>query len=76
MYEQDLDPDVRSLCMTILYGLKGISAYGHQARALGCASAQVDAFYLEALSALTDDALSAEELIPLDDAHQGRSRWR
>ena len=65
MYEQDLDPDVRSLCMTILYGLKGISAYGHQARALGYASAQVDAFYLEALSALTDDALSAEELIRL-----------
>ena len=65
MYEQDLDPDVRSLCMTILYGLKGISAYGHQARELGYASAQVDAFYLEALSALTDDALSAEELIRL-----------
>ena len=65
MYEQDLDPDVRSLRMTILYGLKGISAYGHQARELGYASAQVDAFYLEALSALTDDALSAEELIRL-----------
>ena len=65
MYEQELDPDVRSLCMTILYGLKGISAYGHQARELGYASAQVDAFYLEALSALTDDALSAEELIRL-----------
>ena len=65
MYEQGLDPDVRSLCMTILYGLKGISAYGHQARELGYASAQVDAFYLEALSALTDDALSAEELIRL-----------
>ena len=31
MYEQDLDPDIRSLRMTILYGLKGISAYGHQA---------------------------------------------
>ena len=65
MYEQDLDPDVRSLCMTILYGLKGISAYGHQARELGYASAQVDAFYLEALSALSDDALSAEDLIRL-----------
>ncbi len=65
MYEQDLDPDVRSLRMTILYGLKGISAYGHQARELGYASAQVDAFYLEALAALTDDALSAEDLIRL-----------
>ena len=65
MYEQDLDPDVRSLRMTILYGLKGTSAYGHQARELGYASAQVDAFYLEALAALTDDALSAEDLIRL-----------
>ena len=65
MYEQELDPDVRSLRMTILYGLKGISAYGHQARELGYASAQVDAFYLEALAALTDDALSAEDLIRL-----------
>ena len=65
MYEQELDSDVRSLRMTILYGLKGISAYGHQARELGYASAQVDAFYLEALAALTDDALSAEDLIRL-----------
>lgn len=33
MYDKSLDPDVRSLRQTILYGLKGISAYGHQARA-------------------------------------------
>ena len=30
MYDQDLDPDIRSLRQTIVYGLKGISAYGHQ----------------------------------------------
>lgn len=65
MYEQGLDPDVRSLRMTILYGLKGISAYGHQARELGYRSEQVDAFYFEALAALTDDALHAEDLIRL-----------
>ena len=35
MYDKSLDPDVRSLRQTILYGLKGISAYGHQASALG-----------------------------------------
>ena len=35
MYDQDLDPDIRSLRQTIVYGLKGISAYGHQARYLG-----------------------------------------
>ena len=35
MYDKSLDPDIRSLRQTILYGLKGISAYGHQARELG-----------------------------------------
>lgn len=65
MYEQDLDPDIRSLRMTILYGLKGISAYGHQARELGFFSEQADAFYLEALAELTNDELGAEELIRL-----------
>ena len=35
MYDQDLDADIRSLRQTIIYGLKGISAYGHQARFLG-----------------------------------------
>ena len=35
MYDQELDADIRSLRSTILYGLKGISAYGHQARELG-----------------------------------------
>lgn len=35
MYDKELDEDIRSLRQTILYGLKGISAYGHQARELG-----------------------------------------
>ena len=34
MYDKELDEDIRSLRQTILYGLKGISAYGHQAREL------------------------------------------
>ena len=34
MYDQELDIDIRSLRQTVLYGLKGISAYGHQAREL------------------------------------------
>ncbi len=63
MYDRDLDPDIRSLRQTILYGLKGISAYGHQARELGFHSEQVDAFYFLALEAITDDTLSVEELI-------------
>ena len=63
MYDQNLDPDIRSLRQTIVYGLKGISAYGHQARELGYYDDQVDNFYVRALEATTDDSLSVEELI-------------
>ncbi|MCU6762097.1 Hydroxylamine reductase [uncultured Roseburia sp.] len=63
MYDKTLDPDIRSLRQTIVYGLKGISAYGHQARELGYYSDQVDDFYILALEAVTDDSLSVEELI-------------
>lgn len=65
MYDKKLDPDLRSLRQTILYGLKGISAYGHQARELGYYSDQVDDFYIEALSVLTEDERTVEELIRL-----------
>ncbi|MDF2566953.1 MAG: hydroxylamine reductase [Oscillospiraceae bacterium] len=61
----DIDEDVRSLRMTIIYGLKGISAYGHQARFLGYHNDQVDDFYFKALAATTDDTLSQEQLIRL-----------
>ncbi|MDU4882632.1 hydroxylamine reductase [uncultured Clostridium sp.] len=63
MYDKELDPDIRSLRQTIVYGLKGISAYGHQARELGYYDDQVDNFYIRALEATTDDNLSVEELI-------------
>ena len=63
MYDKDLDPDIRSLRQTIVYGLKGISAYGHQARALGYYDDEVDNFYIRALEATTDDSMSVEELI-------------
>lgn len=63
MYDQNLDPDIRSLRQTIIYGLKGISAYGHQARQLGYFNDQVDEFYFRALSATTDDNLTVNDLI-------------
>ena len=63
MYDKSLDPDIRSLRQTILYGLKGISAYGHQARELGYCSDQVDSFYITALESLTHDRHTLEELI-------------
>ena len=63
MYDRDLDPDIRSLRQTIVYGLKGVSAYGHQARELGYYDDEVDNFYVRALEAVTNDNLSVEELI-------------
>lgn len=63
MYNQELDADVRSLRSTILYGLKGISAYGHQARFIDFHSDQVDQFYFRALEIITNDNVEVEELI-------------
>ncbi|MBB5194674.1 hydroxylamine reductase [Anaerocolumna cellulosilytica] len=63
MYDQDLDADIRSLRSTILYGLKGISAYGHQARFLGYNSEQVDSHYIIGLEAIVNDNFTVEELI-------------
>lgn len=65
MYDQNLDEDIRSLRQLVIYGLKGISAYGHQARELGYYSDTVDDFYIQELAAVTDDQLTVEELIQL-----------
>lgn len=65
MYDQNLDEDIRSLRQLVIYGLKGISAYGHQARELGYYSDTVDDFYIQGLAAATDDQLTVEELIQL-----------
>lgn len=63
MYDQNLNEDIRSLRSTVLYGLKGISAYGHQARFIGHASEQVDQFYFLGLEATTNDQLTVEDMI-------------
>lgn len=65
MYDDKLNEDIRSLRSTILYGLKGISAYGHQARYIKYRSESVDEFYITALEALTDDSLTLQDLIEL-----------
>ncbi len=63
MYNKDLDEDIRSLRSTILYGLKGISAYGHQARFIGFQDDQIDHMYFLGLEATTNDKLTLEEMI-------------
>ncbi len=47
MYDDSLDQDIRSLRSTILYGLKGIAAYGHQARFINFIDKEVDNFYFK-----------------------------
>jgi hydroxylamine reductase len=65
MYDESLDPDIRSLRETIKYGLKGIAAYSHQARFINYTSDEVNEFYFKALAALTDNSLTLEDLIKL-----------
>jgi hydroxylamine reductase len=63
MYDRDLDEDIRSLRSAILYGLKGISAYGHQARFIGYQNDQVDHIYFIGLEATVNDKLTLDDLI-------------
>lgn len=59
------DPDVKSVKHTILYGLKGISAYGHQARFINYHSDTVDKFYIIVLDAIANPELNLTEAIEL-----------
>ena len=65
MYDENLDPDIRSVRETIKYGLKGIAAYSHQARFIKYTSDEVNDFYFKALAAIADDSLTLEDLIKL-----------
>ncbi len=65
MYDQNIDADIRSLRQTIVYGLKGISAYGHQSREMGYYNDQVDEFYFRGLECTTNNNLSLEEMIQM-----------
>ena len=57
--------DVRSLREIVLYGLKGMAAYGFHAYNLGSTDNDIYKFYEKALLATVDDSLSAEELTAL-----------
>lgn len=57
--------DIRSLRETIIYGLKGISAYGDHSAVLGYYDDDLNQFIYKALAATLDDTLSAEQLTKL-----------
>ncbi|RRD40975.1 hydroxylamine reductase [Leptotrichia sp. OH3620_COT-345] len=54
--------DVRSLREIILYGLKGMAAYGFHAFNLGMTSNDIYDFYEKALLATSDNGITAEKL--------------
>lgn len=60
-----LDEDIRSLREILLYGLKGMAAYADHAAVLGTRNAEVDDFFFKGLAALSDDSLTAENLLGL-----------
>ena len=61
----DVDENVRSLKQTLLYGLKGIAAYGDHAAILGQSDPVVAGFIYEALAALLAEGLTIEDCVPV-----------
>ncbi|WP_440955974.1 hydroxylamine reductase [Methanosarcina sp. Mfa9] len=59
------DEDIRSLRELLIYGIKGIAAYGHHAIMLGNSNKKVNSFIEEGLLATTDNSLTDEKLISL-----------
>ncbi|KAB1440697.1 hydroxylamine reductase [Candidatus Galacturonibacter soehngenii] len=56
--------DIRSLKSLILFGIRGMAAYGYHAMALGKMDEEVNQFFYEALYAIGED-LRQDELLPL-----------
>jgi hydroxylamine reductase len=57
--------DIRALRSLVLYGLKGMAAYAHHAWVQGYRDEAITAIIVRALAAITDDGLSADELVSL-----------
>ncbi len=63
--DPSIDPDVHSLQQTIIYGIKGISAYADHAQILGQEDDKVYAFIHEGLAATLDKNLGVNDLVGL-----------
>lgn len=57
--------DIRSLREMIIYGLKGMAAYTHHALNLGKENINIYKFIYEALFAVENDSLTADDLVAL-----------
>ncbi len=59
------DEDIRSLRGMITYGVKGMAAYGEHARNLEKENTEIYSFIYEAMAAMLDDTLTADDLVAL-----------
>ena len=64
-YSVKENEDIRSLRQLITFGIKGLAAYAHHALKLDKENEELYAFIYEALSAVLDDGLNADELTVL-----------
>ena len=61
-----IDPDIQSLQHTVLFGIKGISAYTYHAQILGKEEDAVFAFVQEALAGMLRKDLSLDDWVKTD----------
>lgn len=66
MVDENLNEDIRSLRELLVYGLKGMGAYGHHAYVLGKMDDTVSHFFYKGLAGVIDDNLSVEDLVNLN----------
>ncbi|WDV46884.1 hydroxylamine reductase [Clostridiaceae bacterium M8S5] len=66
MYDENLNPDIRSLREMLIYGMKGMGAYAHHAQVLGYRSKEVDEFFFKGFGATIDDSLTIDDLFELN----------
>ncbi|MGV8083198.1 MAG: hydroxylamine reductase [Coriobacteriia bacterium] len=64
-WDTSRDADVQSLQETTLFGMKGIGAYEHHARALGQTDPAIYSYLFKALAAMSDQSLGVSEWVGL-----------
>jgi hydroxylamine reductase len=61
-----LDEDIRSLRELLVYGLKGMGAYGHHAYVLGKMDEDVSNFFYKAFASTLNDNLTVQDMVEMN----------
>ncbi len=64
-WDTSRDGDIQSLQETTLYGMKGVGAYEHHARALGKTDPAIYSYLFKALAAMSDESLDLNAWVAL-----------